>query len=284
MWEAQTIDLGSGRSLHAHQAGAGPDVVLLHGALATLHDWLESPVATELARDHRVTIVDRPGHGLSRRPRFSGAPREQAQQIAEGLEKLGVGAAVFAAHSFGGLVTLACAELFPERVAAMVLVAPIAFPEPRLLEHSLLAPRSMPILGPIFSQVAEQTQFDRAILAFVQKLMFAPQEIPAGWAATFPYDLVLDAEALVFEGEDAAAILPLSPSGSFPVAGIETPGHVLAGTADRIVEHQRQGKALARLLPNGRATEIEGAGHMLHHTHSDTVIAAIRDAAAPAAG
>jgi pimeloyl-ACP methyl ester carboxylesterase len=166
----------------------------------------------------------------------------------------------------------------------MVLVAPIAFPEPRLLEHSLLAPRSVPLLGPIFSQVAEQTQLDRAMLAFVQKLMFAPQEIPAGWRETFPYDVVLDTGALVFEGEDAAAMLPLSPSATMPVTALKAPAHVLTGSADRIVEDERQGKALARLLPNGRLTEIEGAGHMLHHTHPQPLLAAIREAAAaPAA-
>ena len=281
MWNAQTLDLGSGRSLHAHQAGAGPDVVLLHGALTTGHDWLESPIAADLARDHRVTIVDRPGHGLSRRPRFSGSPREQAAQIAEGLEKLAVRQPVVAAHSFGGLVTLALAERLHERMAAMVLVAPIAFPEPRLLEHSLLAPRSVPFFGPMLSQVAETTPFDRAMLAIAQRLMFSPQDISARWAETFPYGLVLDAEALVFEGEDAAAILPLSPAGSFPVAGFETPAHVFSGTSDKIVEDERQGKALARLLPNGRLTEIEGGGHMLHHTHPSPIIAAIREAAAP---
>ena len=286
MWDTQTVDLGSGRTLHARTAGEGPDVVLIHGALTTSHDWLTSPLAAELARDHRVIVIDRPGHGLSRRPRLAGTPREQAEQIAEGLEKLGSMRPVVAGHSFGGLVALALAEGFPDLVAGMVLVAPIAFPEPRLLEHSLLAPRSLPILGPVFSRIAEQTQLDRAMLAFVQKLMFAPQEIPVRWSDTFPYHLVLDSDALVFQGEDAAAILPLSPTATFPVAAMETPAHVLTGTADRIVDAERQGKRLARLLPNGLVTEIEGAGHMLHHTHPAAVLAAIRDsvrdAAAPA--
>lgn len=280
MWKARTLDLGSGRSLHAHQAGGGPDVVLIHGALTTSHDWLESPIALDLARDHCVTILDRPGHGLSRRPRFSGSPREQAAQIAEGLEALGVERPVVAAHSFGGLVTLALAERLRERMAAMVLVAPIAFPEPRLLEHSLLAPRSLPFFGPLLSQIAGTIQFDRAMLAIAQRLMFSPADVPAKWAETFPYGLVLDAEALVFEGEDAAAILPLSPAGSFPVAAIETPAHVFTGTSDKIVEDERQAKALARLLPNGRLTEIEGGSHMLHHTHPALILTAIREAAA----
>jgi pimeloyl-ACP methyl ester carboxylesterase len=281
MWTSHSIELGSGRMLHAQQAGDGPDVVLIHGALATSHDWMGPGEA--LARDHRVTVVDRPGHGLSRRPRFVGTPRDQAEQIAQGLEGLGVGRAVVAGHSFGGMVALAMAERLPERVAALVLVAPVAFPEPRFLEHTLLAPRSMPIIGPFLSSLAETTQFDRAMLNFVQALMFAPRPVCEAWKETFPYDLLLDTEAMVFQGEDAAAILPLSPAGTIAIRTIRTPVHVLTGTADQIVDRERQAKLLARLLPDARLTEIEGAGHMAHHTHSEPVLAAIRDAAARAA-
>ena len=45
MWEAKTLDLGSGRSLPALQRGTGPDVLLLHGALNTPHDWVTGPAA-----------------------------------------------------------------------------------------------------------------------------------------------------------------------------------------------------------------------------------------------
>ena len=116
MLTEQTLDLGSGRSLHVHQAGKGSDLVLIHGAMATAHDWLESPVFAAMAKTHRVTVLDRPGHGLSRRPRFAGTPREQADQIAQGLEQLGIGTALFGAHSFGALVSLALAERHPALV------------------------------------------------------------------------------------------------------------------------------------------------------------------------
>ena len=282
MWKEQTIDLGSGRTLHAHRRGAGPDVVLVHGALTTSHDWLMSPVADALARGHAVTAIDRPGHGLSRRPRFAGTPRDQADQIAQGLDRLGVDRAVFAAHSFGALVALALAERYPERVEALVLVAPLAFPEPRFLEHGLLAPRSMPFAGPLFSRLAERSALDRMMLPFIQKVMFDPHEVPSAWKESFPTEQVLDPRALVFEGEDAAAILPLSPAGSMQVGGIRARSHILTGTADRVVEDERQAKALARLLPSAELTELAGAGHMLHHSHSAEVLAAL-NALAPVA-
>ncbi|HEX8667257.1 MAG TPA: alpha/beta hydrolase [Allosphingosinicella sp.] len=279
--DAGAVDLGGGRSLYAVQAGDGPDLVLIHGALTTSHDWLTGP-ADALAEEHRVTIVDRPGHGRSRRPRFVGTPRDQAEQIASGLERLGIDRATIVAHSFGGLVALAFAERFPERVEGLVLLAPIAFPEPRFIEHTLLAPRSMPLIGPILSSIGVTTQFDRTVLNIVHELMFAPQPAPERWKATYPYERILDSEALVMEGEDAAAILPMSPAGTIGLRSIRVPVHILQGTADQIVDRRRHAEPLSRLLPNARLTEIEGGGHMLHHSHSETVVEAIRTATAAA--
>jgi pimeloyl-ACP methyl ester carboxylesterase len=277
MWQTTTLDLGSGRTLHAVQRGAGEDVLLLHGAMTTHHDWLAGPAAA-LSENARVTAIDRPGHGLSRRPRFVGTPRDQAAQIARGLDSLDVGPAVVVGHSFGALVALALAEGFGDRVARLVLIAPLVFPEPRLLEHGLIAPRSIPVIGPLLSHAGRRSGFDRGAIEWIQAMMFSPHPVPAEWKRSFPFEQVLDPDLLVHEGEDAASMLPLSPAGTIELRRIEAPVHVLIGTEDRVVEQGRQGKALARLLREGRVTEIEGAGHMLHHSHPDAVLSAVREA------
>src|SRR5262245_8710749 len=46
--------------------GQGPTVVLVHGLGSRDEHWL--PVARLLARDHRVVMVDLPGHGASPMP------------------------------------------------------------------------------------------------------------------------------------------------------------------------------------------------------------------------
>jgi pimeloyl-ACP methyl ester carboxylesterase len=281
MQHEQTLDLGSGRSLYIHQAGKGPDLVLIHGAMTTAHDWLESPVHGALVKKHRVTVIDRPGHGVSARSRFSG-PRDQADQIVEGLTQLGIEKAVICAHSYGGLVALAMAERHPAFVAEMVLIAPLAFPEPRLIEHSMLAPRSAPLFGPLFSKFAEFTQMDRPMVDLLHQVMFGPAAVPDHWKQTYPYKLILNAQAMVAEGEDSASMLPLSPAGTIDMRRIEVRTQVLTGTNDRVVEDERQAKALARQLPNGSLTEVEGAGHMLHHSHADLVISALKGAFAGA--
>lgn len=277
MPKKQTLDLGSGRTLYVHQEGAGPDLVLIHGAMTTSHDWLASPGFERLIRSHRVSVVDRPGHGLSHRPRF-GTPREQADQIADGLARLGIGRAAVAAHSYGCLVALAMAERHPRRVANLVLVAPLAFPEPRLIEHSLLAPRSIPFFGPQFARFAEFIQLDRQMVDLLHHVMFAPALVPDGWKSTYPYRMILNAQTIVAEAEDAASMLPMSPAGTFDMRKIMTPTQVLTGTSDRVVEDERQAKTLARQLPWGSLIEVEGAGHMLHHSHPDQVVRSIEEA------
>ncbi|HEX8579590.1 MAG TPA: alpha/beta hydrolase [Allosphingosinicella sp.] len=281
MQHTQTLDLSSGRTLHVHQQGKGPDLVLIHGAMTTGHDWLESPVFAALAKKHRVTVVDRPGHGLSSRTRFS-TPRDQADQIAEGLAELGIKRAVFGAHSYGGLVALAMAERHAGLVAEMVLIAPLAFPEPRLIEHTMLTPRAAPLFGPLFSKFAEFTQMDRPVVKLLHQVMFAPSPVPERWEASYPFDQILTAETMVAEGEDASSMLPLSPAGTIDMRAIQVPTHVLTGTSDRVVEDERQAKTLARQLPRGSLTEVEGSGHMLHHSHPDLVIRALQRASASA--
>jgi pimeloyl-ACP methyl ester carboxylesterase len=270
------IALEAERSLYAVQAGRGPDLVLLHGALSTHQDWLEGPFDA-LARRFRVTAIDRPGHGESLRPRFEGTPRDQAGQIRAGLKEIGVQRAIFVGHSMGGMVALALAEQFPEMVASLVLVAPLAFPETRPLEHGLLGPRATPLLGPILSQIGTAT-FDRPLLKMVQRLMFAPQPVPPRWEADYPYDQILTASGMVAEGEELSAILPFAPTATLDFRAIRAPVHILTGTSDKVVDPARHARPLAAVLPDSRLTELPGIGHMLHHVAPEALIEAVEAA------
>jgi pimeloyl-ACP methyl ester carboxylesterase len=50
----------------------GPPVVMVHGASSNL-EVMRQPLGEMLARNHRVILIDRPGHGWSIRPRQSRA-------------------------------------------------------------------------------------------------------------------------------------------------------------------------------------------------------------------
>ncbi len=272
----RTLELGPERSLHIVMAGEGHDIVLLHGGFATHQDWLTG-IFQSLSGLGRTIAVDRPGHGLSRRRRNRGAPRDQAAQIHEGLRALGVERPVLVGHSLGGLVALAYAEQYPEALSHLVLIGPIAFPELRPIEHSMFAPRATLIVGPVWAGIMAGT-LDRPILEIMHRLMFAPDKPHEKWKRSYPWKSILDPDATVATGEDFAAIHPLAPDAKLDIESIRTPAHVLSGMADLIVEDLRQAVPLGRMLPNARHSRFEGVGHMLHHSKADAVLDAVREA------
>ena len=60
------------RALHVVDIGprdaAGPAIVMIHGASSNLES-MRQPLGDRLARNHRVILIDRPGHGWSTRAR-----------------------------------------------------------------------------------------------------------------------------------------------------------------------------------------------------------------------
>lgn len=256
------ISLGRERTLHVVEQGDGPCLVLIHGALTTHVDWPQQLRRGYAART-KVVAVDRPGHGDSIRPRFAGAATQQARQIRDGLSAAGVGEALLVGHSFGAMVALAHASLFPEQTLGLVLVAPICFPEWRLVEHTILAPRAAPVSGPFVSQAA--AMLDPVFLRAVHRLMFAPQPVPQTWTDAYPFEKVLSREHMVCEGEDAASIAPVSPDAWLSVAAIRAPTRIVLGDADQVADPYRHGIPLAQLMPHASLEVLPGVGHMAHH-------------------
>jgi len=108
-----------GLSVHYQQAGSGPDVILIHGLAANLAFWY-LPVVPLLARDHRVTLYDLRGHGLSAAAPTGYTTSELAADLEALLERLNIGPAHLVGHSYGGAVAMHLAATMPSRVATVV--------------------------------------------------------------------------------------------------------------------------------------------------------------------
>src|ERR1700720_4980766 len=77
---------------------AGPPVVMIHGASSNLQAMRQS-LGERLAENHRVILIDRPGHGWSTRARRDDStPDIQGRMIDEALERLGVGGGILGVH------------------------------------------------------------------------------------------------------------------------------------------------------------------------------------------
>ncbi len=107
--------------------GRGPTVVLVHGLGSDASRWL--PMVRNLARDHRVVLIELPGHGLT--PMTTPFALEQATLALDRAirEQAPQGPVVLVGHSVGGLVAVAEALRAPERVRGLVLVETALVPQ-----------------------------------------------------------------------------------------------------------------------------------------------------------
>ena len=121
-------------------------MLLLHGQPGRAEDW--DPVTGELATDHRVLVVDRPGYGGTTVPARSMG--ENAALAAELLADRGAAPAVVVGHSYGGGIALLLGARHPEAVAGLVLAASVGRAESVGAVDHLLA---VPALGDALSAV-----------------------------------------------------------------------------------------------------------------------------------
>jgi pimeloyl-ACP methyl ester carboxylesterase len=108
-----------------------PAVVALHGWMCDSDDL--GPLAAELAIDHEVLRVDLRGHGGSAGVGSSFTLADFADDVADLIADLGLGAPVVLGHSMGAAVAVETAVRHPAAVGAVVAVdAPWLFvaPEP----------------------------------------------------------------------------------------------------------------------------------------------------------
>ena len=110
-----------GLRLRVLSAGAGPDVVLLHGVSLAAAAWL--PLLPSLA-GYRVHLLELPGHGLSGpstyRPEDLRAT--SVQLIDDVLDTMELDAVPVVGHSLGGMFALWYASEEPGRIASLVAI------------------------------------------------------------------------------------------------------------------------------------------------------------------
>jgi pimeloyl-ACP methyl ester carboxylesterase len=109
-----------GVTIHLRAGGQGPAVVMLHGFGDTGDMW--APVASVLAKDHRVVVPDLRGMGLSSHPERGYDKKTQALDIAAIMDRLKIEKAAFVTHDIGNMVGYAFAAQFPTRVSRWVVI------------------------------------------------------------------------------------------------------------------------------------------------------------------
>ena len=103
--------------MHINSIGQGPDLVLVHGW--SMHSGVWQPLVDLLGEHFRCHLVDLPGHGQSEW-------HEGDFELTRLLDNLSLALpqdAMWLGWSLGGMVALAMAQHYPDKVKKLILLA-----------------------------------------------------------------------------------------------------------------------------------------------------------------
>ncbi|WP_299558501.1 alpha/beta hydrolase [uncultured Sulfitobacter sp.] len=284
--QGRILDI-EGTPVHVLTQGAGPDLVLIHGASGNVRDWTFG-FADRLSDRYRVIMFDRPGLGWTGRlPGKNGpwnsrseTPMEQAALLQKAADVLGVSNPLVLGHSFGGAVAMAWALGRPDRTAGIVMLAGVSNPWPGDLgwTYTLLGSAAGgALVVPAASAFVPQSYVDSSV-----KSIFSPQPAPRGYVEHVGDILALRRESMRANAQQVNHLRPHIVKMSKRYADLEIPLEIVHGDADTIVPVDVHSRPLSQQVRGARLTVLPGIGHMPHHVAADATIAAIDRAAARA--
>jgi pimeloyl-ACP methyl ester carboxylesterase len=263
-----------GVRLHYVERGQGEPLVLLHGNGAMVRDFATSGLLDRAARSYRVVVFDRPGYGHSARPRRKiWTAAAQAALIYDALRELGIENPIVLGHSWGVFVALRLALAHPEYVRSLILLSGYYYPTPRL-DVTLLSPPAIPIIGDLMRYTVAPL-IGRLIWPLMLKRIFSPTPVPQHFR-DFPAWMGLRPSQLRASAEETAMMIPTALALAAHHRELRMPVMIMDGADDRLLDAQLHSGGLHRELPQSELWLVPGAGHMVHHSVPDEVLAAIR--------
>jgi pimeloyl-ACP methyl ester carboxylesterase len=264
-----------GVRLHYVERGQGHPVLLLHGNGSMIQDFETSGLITLAAKNHRVIVFDRPGYGHSERPRGTiWSPDAQAALIHRALLQLGVSRVTVLGHSWGASVAIALALKHPECVTALVLASGYYYPSARADVVAQSGP-AVPVIGDMMSYTLAPL-ISRAMWAIAVGNMFGPKPVPAKFNG-FPKEMALRPSHIRAAAGESAMMIPDAFAFQADYGRLKMPVVILAGEGDRVVDVEQSAR-LHRQIAHSTLQRLAGAGHMVHQTETDKVMAAIDEA------
>ena len=236
------IDAGGFR-IRYQEAGTGEPLVSLHGAgglrLSRSHALL--------AEQYRVIVFEVPGFGQSPANERSQSMPDLARTMAQAVTNLGFERFNLMGNSFGGTLALWLAVQQPERIEALVLVAPAAIrPEGEILPQALSPEERRARLYAHPERQAPVLPLDPAIIAKQQALV----------------------RRLLGPARDAAL--------ESRMPDLHVPVLVLFGTKDRMIPPE-MGRLYCEKLPNCHLILVYDAGHAVDADRPEAFVSVVSD-------
>jgi pimeloyl-ACP methyl ester carboxylesterase len=248
----------------------GPPIVLIHGASSNL-GTMRVPLGDRLARNHRVILIDRPGHGWSTRDDLENcSPAQQAAMIDEALTKLGVGRAIIVVHSLAGVLGPLMALDHPQHVAGLVMLAGVSYPWPGGV-GSYNRIITTPVIGPLLAYTIT-LPLGWLLTEPGTRGVFLPNAMPDGYVQQAAIPLVLRPRAFLANAWDLitlkAAVVAQAPR----YGEIKVPTLVVTGDTDNTVSPEIHSRRFAATVPHAKLIVLPNVGHMVQNAAPDLII------------
>ena len=267
-----------GARLHYTDTGEGPAIVMIHGLGGQLRNFAQ-PLVDDLARDHRVIRIDRPGSGYSvRAPGTSASLWQQAATIAAFIRALGLDRPMVVGHSLGGAVALALALDHPDCVEHLALVAPLTQDQSEIPDVF----RALEIRSPLVRRLVAETIAVPITIAAREKAMravFAPEAPPEDFPTAGGGALGARPCSFYETSTDLVALDNQLPELVSRYGSLALPVDILYGEGDNLLDPQRHGTACTGQIAGARV-ELVAGGHMLPFTQPELTAAWLRAAEA----
>ncbi len=251
----------------------GPPVVMIHGASSNL-EVMRQPLGVMLASNHRVILIDRPGHGWSTRARQEDStPAIQGRMIDEALEKLGVGPVILVVHSWSGALGARMALDYPKRVGGLVMLAPVAYPwRGGIGWYTKLV--SIPVIGPLLAYTIT-LPLGYFLAGPGVRGVFLPQVMPDGFVGNTATALLLRPREFLANARDIVTLRAAVEEQAPRYGDIRVPTVVISGEIDKTVTTNIHSRPFAKAVLNAKLIVLPDVGHMVQNAAPELVISEI---------
>jgi pimeloyl-ACP methyl ester carboxylesterase len=250
-----------------------PPVVMIHGASSNL-EVMRRPLGEMLARNHRVILIDRPGHGWSTRARLQDStPAIHGRMIDAALEKLGVGPVVLVVHSWSGALGARMALDYPKRVAGLVMLAPVAYPwRGGVGWYTKLV--AIPVIGPLLAYTIT-LPLGYFLAEAGARGVFLPQVMPDGFVGNTATGLLLRPREFLANARDIVTLRAAVEEQAPRYGDIRAPTVVISGELDKTVTTKIHSRQFAKAVANAKLIVLPDVGHMVQNAVPELVISEI---------
>jgi pimeloyl-ACP methyl ester carboxylesterase len=260
------VDLGP------REAGL-PPIVLLHGASSNLE--VMRPLAERLSGQHRVILIDRPGHGGSTRESVEDStPHVQARMIVEALDKLGVGPAIIVVHSLAGAIGARMALDYPKHVAGLVMLAPVTHPW-RGGVGWYNKTVTTPVIGPLLAYTVT-LPIGLVVTQSGARGVFLPQVMADDFVTASATRLLLRPREFLANARELVDLKAAVAEQAPRYGEIAMPVTIVSGDEnDKTVSTNIHSRPFAAVVRGAKLIVRPGVGHMVQYAAPDLVVSEI---------